>query len=82
MNGDSGHHCEPSLTVPQQVHLAHASRSPTGIQLTLGAIEFTEEAQVVTESAKPLISVALTDDAARRLHDWIEQLTRTGDEHD
>jgi hypothetical protein len=79
MDSDSGYPCETSVGSPLEIQLAYASRGSSGIQVILGTIQNFEQKQVITQSAQPLISISLSDEAARRLHDLIEQLTTTGD---
>jgi hypothetical protein len=67
------------MLMPTSIHLAQASRSSAGIRIILGAREVTEQLQIISESAKPLISIGLSDEAARGLHDWLEQLMRSDD---
>ncbi len=47
--------------------------------MILGKIKNFEQKRGIAQSAQPLISISLSEEAARRLHDLIEQLTITGD---
>jgi hypothetical protein len=66
-----------TMLMPKSIHLAQASRSSSGIRVILGVREATEQLQIISESAKPIISMSLSDEAARGLHDWLEQLMRS-----
>jgi hypothetical protein len=79
MDSGSDCPCETSTVSPLQIQLAFASRGSSGIQVILGTIQNFEQKQVIAQSAQPLISISLSDEAARHLHDLIEQLTTTGD---
>jgi hypothetical protein len=79
MDSGSGCPCETSTGSPLQIQLAFASRGSSGIQVILGKIKNFEQKRGIAQSAQPLISISLSEEAARRLHDLIEQLTITGD---
>jgi hypothetical protein len=79
MDSTPGCPCENSAGSPLQIQLAYASRGSSGIQVILGTIQNFEQKQGIAQSAEPLISISLSDEAARDLHDLIEQLTIMGD---
>lgn len=66
------------MSMPSRIHLAQASRSSAGIQLILGVSEVVNDQQIMA-SARPVISIGLSDDAGRGLHDWLEHLMRSDD---
>lgn len=74
---DSGLDQDSSMPTPLRVNLAKASSSPAGVRIAFGAVETAPHPSPTTLSAKPLISIVLSEAAARQLFDVMNQWSDT-----